>query len=1154
MRPLYFIKSYKTLFTLIFLLGLTVNISGQNQAMVFTRYSKLQGLSDVLMNCILQDKQGFLWIGTWNGLNRYDGYKFKVYKSVTEDSTTISSDGVKLMAEDHNGRIWIICVNGLNIYDKVKDNFVRVCANNPVNGNYFTSIIVDSKGILWVGTYAEGLWMLDVNNSNDYSKIKPNFKKFKVSDNRESISSNYVRGIFEDNLSNIWVNASNKTIDLFNMQGFEHFNINIPGIDKQTLIITIQCEDNDGLFWLATVEAGLISWNRKKAVFKQFKSGVGDKLLKSNSINQVRFDKDGLLWISTNGGGISLYNTKNQLFESLVTNPVDPNSISSNAINFTFEDRSGVKWVGTYNQGLNKLEYNKTKFRLDRPNPFIKSSISHKSVTTFVEDKGGNLWIATDGGGINYLNRKTGVFKHYLHDVRNSNTLGSNVVVSLIQDFEGNLWAGTFLEGLDYYNLKQNKVIHYKYNPHHNSISENNIWALQEDHNHNIWIGTLEGTLNFFNRKTQKFYQFRNDPNDINSFIHTYMTSIYEDSRHYLWIATNLGLEMLKLDDFDFSKGVPKLKFNHYVHNDKKNSLSSSNVFCIFEDHEGNMWFGTVHGGINKLNIKTGEFTAFTTKDGLAHNIVKGIAEDNKFNLWLSTENGLSKFNPQTKTFRNFDPSDGLQDFYFSKACIETKDGTMFFGGPNGFNIFDSKDIPLNLTPPPIAITDFRIFNNSVKAGQKIEGTVILNQSITQTKELSLSYKVNYFSFEFAALDFTVPNKNKYAYIMEGFDNQWRYTDANNRIATYTNLDPGEYTFKVRASNNDGIWNENYTSIKVKILPPWWRAMWFKIIIIFFFILSIYLFYTLRIALYQQKQKELSILVKKRTQEITKANDILLERQTRIEEYAEELHNQTESLKEANDLLMSKQTLIETQAEQLNNTNQQLAILNSTKDRFFAIIAHDLRNPFHTVSGFTEILINDYKNLPPEKIERYLNLIHTSSTNGNNLLENLLQWSRSQTGRIAFDPARLNLFAIADETVNLLEGNALRKNIRINSLVDQNIILFADEHMLKTIFRNLVSNAIKFTSENGNISIKSVITGAKVEITVADTGVGIAPENIPKLFRIDTNITTKGTSSESGTGLGLILCKEFVEKHNGTIWVESKINKGSEFKFTLPLG
>jgi signal transduction histidine kinase len=350
------------------------------------------------------------------------------------------------------------------------------------------------------------------------------------------------------------------------------------------------------------------------------------------------------------------------------------------------------------------------------------------------------------------------------------------------------------------------------------------------------------------------------------------------------------------------------------------------------------------------------------------------------------------------------------------------------------------------------------------------------------------------------------------------------------------------------------LWNNEGASINIIILPPWWKTWWFKLLILLILVSSVYVAFYLRVALYRKKQKELSILVKQRTNEISKANDILLERQTSIEEYAE-------NLREVNELLLDKQKTIETQASQLQeanqrlqNTNEQLAVLNSTKDRFFSIIAHDLRNPFHVVSGFAEILMNDYKKLSPEKIEKYHNFIYTSSTNGKNLLETLLQWSRSQTGRIAYNPTKLNIYTLSEEVIDLLQGDTYSKNITIRQLIDPAITVFADENMLKTIFRNLISNAIKFSHEQGTISLKSGIIDQQIELTVADTGIGIPAENLHRLFRIDETVTTKGTANETGSGLGLILCKEFIEKHNGKIWIESEVDKGSAFKFTLPLG
>jgi len=391
------------------------------------------------------------------------------------------------------------------------------------------------------------------------------------------------------------------------------------------------------------------------------------------------------------------------------------------------------------------------------------------------------------------------------------------------------------------------------------------------------------------------------------------------------------------------------------------------------------------------------------------------------------------------------------------------------------------------------------------------------------------------------------------AFGLDGFDLDWILTDAKNRVAAYSSLSPGTYELDVKASNSDGVWNPIPLRLTINVLRPWWGTWWFRILFILIATLIIYGIMFLRLTLYRKTQKSLTKLVNERTQKLLETNELLLFRQTRIEEQSEELRAHSENLKEANNLLVQRQNLIKLQAERLQETNNELLVLNSTKDRFFSIIAHDLRNPFHVVSGFSELLLRDYQKLPAEKIEKYLNLMYNSSRSGNNLLDNLLQWSRSQTGNMPFEPIRLNLLTIAEETLNYLEGDAHKKNISIQLLIDPNLNIAADENMLKTILRNLISNAIKFTRENGDIKVKSVLSGNYVEICVKDSGIGIPSDKIPLLFKVETNISTRGTSQESGTGLGLILCKEFVEKHQGGIWVESIVGEGSSFIFTLLL-
>jgi signal transduction histidine kinase len=380
---------------------------------------------------------------------------------------------------------------------------------------------------------------------------------------------------------------------------------------------------------------------------------------------------------------------------------------------------------------------------------------------------------------------------------------------------------------------------------------------------------------------------------------------------------------------------------------------------------------------------------------------------------------------------------------------------------------------------------------------------------------------------------------------MEGFDTAWIFTEGAKHSVTYSNMEPKIYVFKVKACNSDGVWNPKPRILTIKVLTPWWKTWWFRIISLLLSLLLFFLILQYRLREYRNKQKALTILVKNRTLELEGSNELLRERQTRIEE-------QTEELRLTNEQLLEKQKFIQIQAEKLQDTNQQLMVLNSTKDKFFSIIAHDLRNPFHVVCGFAELLILDYKRLPFEKIEHYLGLIHKTSTYGNNLLDNLLQWSRSQSGHVSFGPAKIVLSTMVGEIIYLFEGEALAKKITIESSIDPDLTITADENMLNTILRNLLSNALKFTQKEGRISVKATLSQSFVEISVSDSGVGISPESCRLLFNIDSNISTKGTSNEGGTGIGLILCKEFVEKHLGTIWVESELNKGSTFKFTLP--
>ncbi len=1078
---------------------------------------------------IIEDKSGDLWFGTENGLERFDREKerFICYKNIPNDKSSLSYNYIRCLCEDRSGAIWVGTYGGgLNKLDKKSGKFVRFL-NDPHNNKSLSndrilSVFEDSRENLWVGTNV-GLNCLD-KNKGEFTRYVNDPK------NPYSIGAAAFSCIFEDKSKNIWIGS-----------------------------------------W----GGGLNRYDYHTNRFFLYKNEVGNpNSLSHDIVRSIQQDTKGNIWVGTDGGGLNILkngSTDKDQFIHIRNNLRDPGSLSSNAVLSIYEDKSGIIWLGTDFGGINKCVLEKKKVLLYRNHPDNLNSLNNNSVCAIMEDENRIIWIGTNGGGLNKFDRKNNKFTFYINDPKNPNSLCQNTVRSICKNSSGDIWVGTD-DGLNLFDPAENKFTWFKNEINNqNSLSDNTAWRAIKGKDGAIWVGTIEG-LNRFDYKKHKFIRYKNEPDNPNSISDNYVWSIFEDSKGIIWIGTLNG----GLNRFDPQKEV----FKNYK-NGHFNLLKNNKIISINEDQNGILWIGT-NSGICSYNRNSDKFTIYFEKEGLPNVAIQGILVDDHGNLWLSTTNGLLKFNPQTLKYKNYFERDGFQgNEYVANSCYKLKSGEMVFGGINGFNIFHPDSINDNLEIPKVVITDFQIYYQSVPIGENKGKHTFLKKSIMFTDEIKLSYKENIISFEFAALHYVDPIANQYAYMMEGFDKNWNYTNANRRFVTYTNLSGGRYIFHVKASNNDGIWNEKATSVKIIILPPWWKTLWFRVLLILTVIAGSINFYLYRVLALQKQKHLLEQKVAERTYQLEKANETLnetntileerqqfieeqseelkakneqlLARQAKIEKQAEEILKNSESLKEANKLLVDKQQLILVQSEEMLKTNEQLSHLNATKDKLFSIIAHDLRNPFNAVFGFSELLIKKIKTLPHEKVLRYLGLIYTASRSGNSLLENLLQWSRSQTGRIAFDPVRLNLLEIAEEVVNLMEGDAERKNISIQQLIDQDIIVFADENMLKTIFRNLISNAIKFCNENGTVTLNYGIVGKKVEVTIADTGVGIPPENQSKLFKIEKTVTTKGTANETGTGLGLIICKEFIDKHNGKIWVESEIDKGSKFIFTLPL-
>ncbi|MGE5621307.1 MAG: two-component regulator propeller domain-containing protein [archaeon] len=783
----------------------------------FNKISVDQGLSQSSVFSICQDKRGFLWFGTLEGLNKYDGYNFTVFRADQASVNSLSSSTIFKIYEDRQGNLWIGTLGGgLNRYNKHKENFTSY-QNNPsdeasLSNNNVRAIFESGDGKLWVGTN-NGLNVLD----RKTGKFRHYFND--PSDTK-SLSNNYVWSIYEDRNHQLWIgtygglNKYDPSGDSFIRYTFTPGQKN--GISNNYIWDIF--EDSKQRLWIGT-NNGLNLFDRKANKFTVFqKNPLDQSSISQNNIWKIYQDKNGVIWVGTLGGGLNrIVETPGGKisFVKYLYSPYDPFSISHNYIWSIFEDKSGVLWIGT-DVGLNMYDSKKEKFHLCQNNPFNPNSLSNNEVTAICGNSPGRLWIGTRNG-LNLCRPGENSIVHYKTLPGESNSLSTNYIRSLYEDNGGTLWIGTNGGGLDEFNIKAGRFIHHKVDLSTTSISDNNVTAIHEDRQGTLWVGTLSG-LNKYDRDKKTFIHYLNDPMNPSSLSHSYVYAICEDKRGELWIGTLGG----GLNLFDKRTG----KFTRFqFERGNGSSLSNNYVWTIMEDNFDGadvLWIGT-NDGLNKMDIHTRKVTVYKEKDGLANNVIYGILKDNNNNLWLSTNKGLAKFDPKRKSFRNYSPGDGLQSNQFNGgAFFKNRKGEMFFGGINGLNSFYPDSVKDNSVVPPIVITNFLIFNKTVKA----EDGSPLSRSITETGEIRLNYNQSVFSFEFAALHYSNPTENQYAYKLEGFDKNWNFSRTR-RFVTYTNLDPGTYTFRVIGSNNDGVWNKTGASVRIIISPPYWRTWWF---------------------------------------------------------------------------------------------------------------------------------------------------------------------------------------------------------------------------------------------------------------------------------------------------------------------------------------
>ncbi len=782
----------------------------------FVRVTIDDGLSQGTGFCILQDRQGFIWIGTEDGLNRYDGYNFRIYRP-SADPTSVSGNQSNVLFEDSRGVLWVGGSSGLNRYNRDRDNFTRFVSdpNDPktLSSNAIYSICESRTGVLWIGTEG-GLNELDPKTLT-FTRHVREASPSAVEGGRA------IRAILEDKDGLLWM-ATPGGLHAFDpaggpMKRFVHDPKDPRSLSQNRVLCLF--DDPDGVLWVGTEGGGLCALDRESGTFTRFLPDFRNPRSLSNpNVYAIRRDRAGNLLVGTYDG-LNIFDDETRDFTVIRHNPADPNSLSSDYVVAFTEDRTGVLWIGTRGRGLNKYVPDRKKFDVLREIVGGKRVLVSNRLRAFAEDDLGNIWFASEDKGVGYWDRKSDAHSYLEHDPRRPDGLSSNATWALWYDSPGILWVGSLGGGLDRYDVMSRSFRHFRHNPaDEGSLSHNSVRILFRDRSGTLWVGTDGGGLNRYVPERNAFVRYLHDSSRPESLANNTIRVIHEDRSGNLWIGTAGGL-----DKFDRDREV----FLHYRHQpDVEGSISNNFIMALCSDPRGLLWVGTA-GGLNKFDPKTERFTMYGRPAGFPNVMIYGILMDDTNLLWVSTNAGLVRFNPETLAVKVFDVSDGLQGNEFTGGTyFKTKLGELFFGGTYGVTHFFPGRIIENPYPPSVALTDFQIYNRPVGIGQESNGRIVLPKAIWETPVIELSYRDRLISFEFAALHYAAPEKNRFAYMMEGLEKDWNEVQ-NRRFVSYTNLPPGRYTFRVRAANNDGLWNNEGASVLVRVFPPFWKTWWF---------------------------------------------------------------------------------------------------------------------------------------------------------------------------------------------------------------------------------------------------------------------------------------------------------------------------------------
>lgn len=1074
--------------------------TGQYQ---FSQLDISNGLSHNQVNCIFKDAKGFMWFGTMSGLNRYDGYTFKVFKHDANNKNSLNDDYIQSIYEGPGQTLWVLTRNGYSIYNPTTEQFendISPRINSLKLPNVgINKIKKDSKGNFWF-IYGGNLGVYKYNPANGQTTHYGN-----NTGTSPSLYSNNVTDVAEDRKGNMWfVHTTGMAEMLDTRLNKITYRTNVIGNlnSNKALYYSITIDrDNDLWFYTGDINMGVCYFSPSTNVFRHIDKNSAGAKLNSTVINNVVQADDGLIWIATDHGGINLLDKKDFSITYLLNREDDTKSLKQNSV-MLYKDNTGIMWAGTFKEGISYYHKNIIQFPLYRHFASDPSSLSFEDVDKFVEDKQGNLWIGTNGGGLIYFNRKTGKFTQYKNNPQNSNSLANDIIVSMCMDHDQKLWIGTYFGGLDCFDGKT--FTHYRHddkNP--GSIADDRVWSIFEDSSNRLWVGTFAGRIDIFDRAKKIFYHAFNSTQIRSPFV----SCIFEDRSGNIWVGGYFGVDEI----------VNKSNSIRHYQKGNNGQLIGDNVNSITQDSRGLVWIAT-RDGVDIFNEKTGTFTPLTKESGLPDNSILNILEDNDGKMWMSSSNGLCRIaltaagNGYTFQFKNFDEADGLQGKEFNvNAALKTSKGEMIFGGGHGFNIFDPRTIQPNTYKPRLIFTDFQLFNKSVIANQPVNDHVILSKAISETSAITLNHSDNVFTIEFAALDYFNPNKVKYQYKLEGFDKDWLTASNATRKATYTNLDGGDYTFKVRAINTDATWNTGYITLQIKVLPPFWKSP------------LAYIIYLVVI---------IGVLLLIRQRGIQK-----IRREFAIEQEKKEV-----------------QLIIEQERMEVERMHE----IDRLKTKFLTNVSHEFRTPLSLIMAPVDKMLT---HSPDAEQKQQLNMVRKNARRLLNLVNQLLDFRKMEVQELKLHTRPGDIIKFIKEISLSFTDIAEEKGIGFIFDTEVETLKTSFDHdKIERILFNLLSNAFKFTPRGGHVSVlvnmvnEGLIDDPQIiEIKVIDTGIGIPVDKHERIFERFFQNNLPGSMLNQGSGIGLAITREFVNMHQGRIFVESEPDHGSCFVIQLPV-